>query len=113
MHPVAFTPDRRKHPRQGISRPAKVYHAGSARYLPAYTRDLSSGGMLLEIDSPRALCPGDHLDIVIAWNDRTLLSEADMAPSRITRVLDTGSPRQIVGVAFLKEQAVPSRAKAA
>ncbi len=101
--------NRRHHERTPITRPAKVYHANSAKYLPACTRDLSPGGALLEINAPRTIEIGDSLEVLIAWNDRSLLSHADQVPARVTRVLRTDSPRQFVAVAFATTQAMPAR----
>lgn len=96
--------DRRQHERTEITRPAKVYHSGSARYLSGYIRDHSRGGALLEVHAPRGMEPGDELEVLIAWNDRTLLSAASQRRARVTRVLGTGSPRQIVAVEYLQSQ---------
>lgn len=101
--------NRRRHERTPITRPAKVYHANSAKYLPACTRDLSQSGALLEINAPRAIEVGDSLEVLVAWNDRSLLSHTDQVPARVTRVLRTDSPRQFVAVAFATPQAMPAR----
>lgn len=101
--------ERRRHERRAVTRPCKLYHAGSARYLSGYTRDLSEGGALLEIDSPRRIEPEDVLDVLVAWNDRALLHQEDQIPARVTRVLHTDSPRQFVAVEFTKSQAVTHR----
>lgn len=109
-HPYPF--ERRRHERHAISRPCKVYHAGSARYLPASTRDLSDAGALLAIDSPRDLEVGDALTLHVAWDDRALLSDSGRIEARVTRVLRTNSPRQFVGVAFDVARAIPRRVAA-
>lgn len=101
--------NRRKHERTAITRPAKVYHAGSARYLPAYTRDLSAGGALLEIDTPREIRVDDSIEVLVAWHDRTLLSAAEQVRARVTRVLRTDTPRQYVAVEFAMPQVVAAR----
>lgn len=103
------TKNRRRHERTAVTRPAKVYHAGSARYLSGYTRDVSAGGALLEVDSPRAIEVGDMIEVVVAWHDRALLSAADLVKARVTRVLRTDTPRQYVGVAFESAGAVTAR----
>ncbi|CAG1001602.1 hypothetical protein PHYC_02928 [Phycisphaerales bacterium] len=113
MHSISHTgADRRRHERLAVTRPCKIYHAGSARYLSGYTRDLSASGALLEIDSPRPVNPDDILDVLVAWNDRALLHERDQIPARVTRVLRTDSPRQFVAVAFSQVQHAAIRAAA-
>ncbi|MDX2132014.1 MAG: PilZ domain-containing protein [Planctomycetota bacterium] len=97
---LEYTTERRRSPRQALTRPCKVYHVGSARYMPGTTRDVASGGALLAIDSPRPIEVGDVIDVHIGWDDRTLLSSASKVPARVMRVLRTDSPRQFVGVAF-------------
>ncbi len=113
MQSLELNTERRRFERSPIQRPAKIHHYGTNHYLPACTHDLSSGGILLEIDSPRPLSPGDCIDVLIGWNDRAFLHEDDRIPARITRVLRSSSPRQIVAAQFDQVIPMPSRAAAA
>lgn len=104
--------DRRRHARMALVRPAKVYQSSTARYWPAITQDVSPGGALLRVDAPRALTPGESLEVVVAWANRVLLSSKDLVPATVLRVLRDSQGRQWVAVAFAQDvpQAVPAQA---
>ena len=92
--------ENRAHPRVPLERPAKVFHEGTRRYLPAITSNISNGGVLLRVTSPRPLLPGDRIDVLIAWSNRAVLSSKDRIPARVTRAARVASGEQFVGIAF-------------
>lgn len=94
--------DNRAHPRVFLERPAKVFHQGTRRYLPAVTSNISGGGVLIRVLSPRPLDPGDRLDVLIAWSNRTVLSSSDRVAGSVTRAARGASGEQFVAVAFDK-----------
>lgn len=96
----ARTFDRRRTPRTPLTRACKVLHAPTGRYWPAVSWDLSSTGMLLGIDSPRELTPGDSLEVYIAWSNKPLLRSEEKIIAEVKRVLPRTDGRQLVGVEF-------------
>lgn len=104
--------DRRRSPRVRISRPCKVHDPRSGKYLSGSTRDLSSGGVLLEIDRPLDIAPGQTLHVGIAQKRReVLIREADMVELQVVRALGTPDGRTVVAGRWMKDAAaeVPLR----
>jgi hypothetical protein len=101
--------ERRRQERVALTRPVKVYHAESGRYFSGYTRDVSGGGVLLMIEAPRAIEPGENLEVHIAWDDRSLLRRSEAAWGKVVRVLRTDTPRQYVAVEFECAHALTTR----
>lgn len=95
--------DRRREARQAVTRPCKVRHAPTGRYLAAQTRDVSRLGTLLTIDCPREIRPGDQVDVLIAWDDRGLLHEEEARSGTVVRVMQGPGQRQYVGVSLARE----------
>lgn len=95
--------DRRASPRSAVVRPCKVFHVPTGRYLPGWTCDASSGGLLVRVQSPRALRPGDAVEVVIAWNRRVLLNASDATPARIARTLPGEKGEQFLGLAYASD----------
>jgi len=91
--------DRRTAPRLPVERLCKVFHEPTRRYLTALTRDVSAGGALFTVESPRALNVGDSIEILIAWHHRAILSASDQIEATVTRSLFEGA-KQVVAVAF-------------
>lgn len=94
------TVEHRALPRVPLERPAKVYHLGTRRYLPAVTCNISGGGVLLRVKTPRALTPGDRIDVLIAWSNRAVLSASDRVAGAVTRAARGASGEQFVAIAF-------------
>ena len=82
-----------------LSRPAKVYHVPSRKYLAAQTCDLSGTGALLRVESPRRLVPGEMVEVLVQWSGRVLLNAGDLVKARVARVLPQAG-YQLVGVEF-------------
>lgn len=97
-------PDRRQHLRTPIDRPCKVYHRASRQYLPARTCDLSSGGALIRIGSPRPIAAGDELDVYISWGKKPVVSSAQLVPAKVVRVAASLENTQAIAVEFAGEQ---------
>jgi hypothetical protein len=105
--------DRRQNPRMNLSRPGKVRHVPTGRFWPAVTWDMSLSGMLLGVDAPRDIQPGDTLEIYVAWSCRPLLRSDDKIMAEVKRVLPRTDGRQLVGVEFVTPLAQPIAAQAA
>ncbi len=92
--------ERRREVRQAVTRPCKVLHGPTGRYIAAETRDVSAMGTLLTVDSPREIMPGDRVDVLIAWDDRGLLREEEARRGTVVRVMRGQGQRQYVGVSL-------------
>ena len=77
--------ERRVLPRIGMRRPVKVFHEPTSRFLPAHTINVSDGGLLLEIDTPRPLRVGEALRVVVAWDRPGVARLEDMERCEIVR----------------------------
>ncbi len=93
-----------------ISRSAKVYNPLTRRYYAANTIDMSRGGMMISISSPRTMLPGDSLDIAVAWDDRVLIPQSSMMRAEVTHVVGRIGEHQAVGVRFTEDHAMSAAA---
>lgn len=94
--------ERRSTMRIRIDRPCKLHDPRSGKYIPARTRDLSEGGVMVEIDQPLAIQAGDELYIGIAQKRRQmLLRSEEMLRLRIVRALGTPSGGTAIAGSFI------------
>lgn len=101
--PDPETGDRRAHVRTPLVKGCKVFHWRSRRYLSARVCDVSRGGALLCVDSPRAVEIDDDLDVLISWDDRALIRSADELSARVVRTRETAAGDRLVAVSFARE----------
>jgi hypothetical protein len=97
---MATTKERRLHARQNLARPCTLFRRRTQRFVPALTCDISSGGALIEIHSPRPLVEGETLDVGIAWTPSPVLSGAALVQATIVRVIRFDDSHQVVAVRF-------------
>jgi len=100
------TADRRVFARLTVQRPCKVYHRASRQYIAGQTCDLSSGGVLLRLDTGRALAAGDEIDVVVSWGAAEVVRHESMIPAKIARVAARLGQHQAVGVRYAEPQRV-------
>jgi hypothetical protein len=81
--------DRRRSIRVPATRPVKLFHQASGRFLPASTVNVSAGGVMLQITWPCALRPGEPVDVYLPTDARAVLTGAHRIPARVLRVLAT------------------------
>ena len=94
------TTDRRRYHRLKLAKPCKVFAPQSSKYASGTTRDLSSHGMLIDLDKPIGLRPGDPITVGIAVDDRHVIIEAkEMAEGEVVRSVRTDE-HTIVAVRF-------------
>ncbi|MCC6580600.1 MAG: PilZ domain-containing protein [Phycisphaeraceae bacterium] len=80
--------ERRDSARMVLRRPVKVYCPTTGRYIPAVTFNLSSGGTLLQVQSPTSLKPGQRIRIGIGWTpDQAVLQSQQMIDGLVLRSL--------------------------
>ena len=93
--------DRRRHPRIELQRPCKVFDPRSGKYHAGQTRDLSNGGLLLEIPRLLELKPGDRVHVGVAMTRRhALLQAKEMIEAIVVRTLATADDRTHLAVTF-------------
>jgi hypothetical protein len=90
-----------------------VFNSTTGAYIAGSTRDLSRGGALLDLVGSRPACPGDDIEVFVAWGDRAVLTSADAVRASVRRVIASGEGRQTVGVEFAESLAQPAAAAAA
>ncbi len=100
------TLDRRTFARSPIERPCKIYHRASRKYIAGQTCDLSSGGVLLRLDTDRQLAAGDEVDVVISWGAPGVVRHQAMVAARIARVAASLGQHQAVGVRYAQPQQI-------
>lgn len=99
--------ERRLAPRVSVSKPCKVFRRNTQRYIGARTNDVSAGGALLEVHSPRAICAGERLDIGVAWSRSPILLEDALVEARVVRAGGFAGQRQSVAVVFGVPEVLP------
>lgn len=105
--------DRRMHERQVLQRPCKVFDPRGGRYLSATTRDISTGGALIDLPRLTHLKPGDvvHVGIALKRRDQFLRTD-EMLEAEIVRAMPTVDDHTALAVKFVSvgEAARPSEA---
>lgn len=101
--------ERRRHHREAVDRPCKMFHRPSLRFWAGRTCNVSEGGALLTMESPRAPEPGDTVDVVIAWSDRPVLPGDSLVRSEVVRVNPSDGDRRTVAVRFSRPLASHAR----
>jgi|GEM_PF-2681074 len=92
VEPPADAPDgrdRRKHTRHPLTRPAKLFCPGSGRFLAGRTRNISAGGVLVEIDAPDSITSGDAIKLTIAFGDRFIVPMSELVGGSVVRAITT------------------------
>ena len=98
--------ERRRHERVSLDRPAKIFHRGSWRYIAARTRDLSDGGVLLEVPSDRPLAVGDMIDVALGRPGVGVLKGDEFVWARVVRVSESGRGTSLAAVSLTRPIAV-------
>jgi hypothetical protein len=82
-----------------MERPCKIHDPRSGKYVSCTTRNLSSGGMLLDVPRLLNLQPGDHLHVGVAMTRRQHLLQAnDMLRVSVRRSLPTVDDHTLLAV---------------
>ena len=77
--------DRRKHQRHSIERPAKLFCPKSGRFLAGRTRNISAGGVLVEVDACETVESGDSVLMTVAFGDRFIVPMSELVPCSVIR----------------------------
>lgn len=96
--PHARTHERRAATRIELVRGARLRRPGSARSIPARTRNASEQGLLIEIaGGPEGLTPGAMVEVIVARFGEPLLKSDSFVPARVVRVRE-GEGRALVAL---------------
>ena len=106
-------PERRHTPRLAVDRPAKVFCPLTRRYYAARTLDVSRGGAMISISTPRTLRAGEVLDVAICWDERAVIPQTSLVKAQISRVAARIGDHQAVGVQFADEISMQAALSAA
>lgn len=95
-------PEQRRHFRVMSTRPVKLFHLRTGRFLQATTVDISAGGICVQIDWPSNVFSGDRVDIYLPGANTIILREQDRHPATVVRVLRSET-MCLVGAQFTRE----------
>jgi PilZ domain len=104
VEPPADVPDgrdRRQHTRHPLTRPAKLFCPDSGRFLSGQTRNISAGGVLVEVEAPDSLCSGDDIQLTIAFGDRFIVPMSELVAGSVIRTIASDDPtRTCLAIAY-------------
>ncbi len=104
LEPVAG--DRRVHPRIEFARPCKIFSPALQRYFLGTTRDLSAGGLLIDVGHVIDIRPGDVLHVGVATKRREqFLRSSDMIEATVIRAMTTVDDHTTFAVKFADDTA--------
>lgn len=92
--------ERRQHARQVVTRPCTLFRRRTQRFVAARTVDISHGGALVEVESPRPLVEGETIDVGVAWTSSPLITQDSLVEAKVVRVVEQRPGRQTVAVRF-------------
>jgi hypothetical protein len=92
--------DRRTSHRQPVTRACKLFRPGSLQYASARTINLSEGGALIEVVSPRPVGVGEKVELGIAWTSSPILSADAFRTARVIRVSEIGADTLQIALQF-------------
>lgn len=102
--------ERRSHPRIRLSRPVRVVRGESPSGLSfARTTDVSVGGALIEIATPRPFAIGESVRVAVLA-EHAVIDPRSLAEATIIRAEPIGPGRQRIAVCYASQQAVPAAA---
>ena len=99
------TADRRVHVRTPAEIACKLLQDADCRYRSALTADVSAGGALLDLRTPKPLQVGETLAVTVNWNGRPLMSRDDLVNATVVRAGPLLDQKQRVAVRFDEPQA--------
>lgn len=100
---ILLDSDRRLHERTQIERPCKVFDPRSHKYLLGSTCDLSVSGMMMKLEHPLQIMPGETLHVGVAQKRRQMLLRAsEMTPMRVVRCLHSPEGGTCLGLELIQ-----------
>lgn len=101
---MSNTTDRRRHARTPTEIACKLLQTAECRYRTAITADISVGGALLDLKTPKPVRVGETLSVSVNWNGRPLMSRADLVTATVVRTGPLLDQSQRVAVEFDQPQ---------
>lgn len=99
--------DRRRHLRLPIERPCKMHDPRSGKYVSGMTRDLSCGGLMIDVPRLLWLKSGDTVHVGVAIKRRQgLLLAKEMIEATVVRSISTVDDHTALAVRFDSQTAV-------
>jgi c-di-GMP-binding flagellar brake protein YcgR len=95
--------DRRQNERYPVEKGCKLFHWPTRKYLSAKMCDISRGGAMLKVETPRSMLTDEDVDVLISWDDRALVRSADEVSARVVRSFETSSGDRMVAVEFTRD----------
>jgi hypothetical protein len=97
--------DRREYVRTAVQRPCKMFDPRTRRYVPGLTRDVSAGGLAIDVPRLMDIQPGDTLHIGVATKRReSLLAGGEMLKAVVIRANATVDDHTDLAVRFEQPQ---------
>tara|TARA_E500000318_G_C3505877_1_gene190257 strand:- start:118 stop:459 length:342 start_codon:yes stop_codon:yes gene_type:complete len=96
--------DRRRHTRTPTEIACKLIQNAQCRYRTAVTTDISAGGALLDLRTPKPLRAGETLSMSVNWNGRPLMSRDELVTATVVRAGPLLDQSQRVAVEFDEPQ---------
>ncbi len=98
--------ERRAYERVSLDHPCKLYLPSVGKYVSGSTRNLSAGGVLLQLDLPAGISAGDRLYVGIALErSQVVLVAGEMFKAEVVRVDQTTDDHVAVAARFVGEVA--------
>lgn len=98
------TTDRREHVRTPVEISCKLIRNAECRYRTALSADVSAGGVLLDLRTPKPLRVGEAISVSINWLGRPLMSRDDLVTATVVRAGPLLDQTQRVAIAFAESQ---------
>ncbi len=108
--------ERREHERHAAEIACKVRCSQTGRYLGALTSDLSAGGAMMTIQTPKGVRAGQTVEVALRTDGRVIILRNELVPAKVVRCSSVVGRHQVVALEFDEAQpelAVPARAAAA
>lgn len=97
--------DRRQHVRTSTEIACKLLQNAECRYRPALTTDVSEGGALIQLLTPKPMKIGETMQLSVNWNGRPLMSRDELVKATVVRAGPMLKQMQQVAVRFDEPQA--------
>ena len=104
MSPTISTTDRRLYERTPASIGCKLLPNAECRYRSALTADISAGGALLDLRTPKPLRVGETLTISVNWSGGAVMSRSESIQATVVRTGPLLDQTQRVAVEFDEPQ---------
>jgi len=104
-NPKRLSPDeRRAHSRGEVERLCKLQRVSEARFLSAFTHNVSEGGAMVEVLTRDPIREGETLTLGVSWDHRPVIAHDKMVRAVVVRADPMGVSTQRLAVRFAGPQ---------